>query len=211
MSDPVPPAARRAVAEHYERRLAEHGATARGMDWKDEASQALRFRMLCAVCDLSGRSVHEVGAGAGHLLDHLREHGIACDYSGSDLSPAMVAAAKQRHPDAGFAVLDPLDGALPRADVVVCSGVFHVKLDAEDEAWWEFVEAMLRRMWSACRVAIAFNLITDQVDFRVPELFYADPERTLAFCRRELSRHVALRHDYPLYEYTVGVRREPLP
>src|SRR5262249_57715719 len=78
------------------------GPTGRGMDWKDEASQGLRFRILCGVCDLAGRSLHEVGAGAGHLLDYLREEGIAADYSGSALSAAMVEAARARHPGARF-------------------------------------------------------------------------------------------------------------
>ena len=58
-----------------------------------------------------------------------------------------------------------------------------------------------------CRSGIAFNLITDQVDFREPQLFYADPTETLDFCRRALSRHVVIRHDYPLYEYTTYVYR----
>ena len=51
-----------AVGRHYERSLARHGATAEGMDWKDAASQRLRFRILCEVMDLDGLSVHEVGA-----------------------------------------------------------------------------------------------------------------------------------------------------
>ena len=58
--------------------------------------------------------------------------------------------------------------------------------------------------------AIAFNLMSDRVDFRVPELHYTSPAETLAFCQRELSRHVRLRHDYPLHEYTVHVRREAM-
>ena len=90
------------VVAHYEQQLARHGATAQGMDWKDDASQRLRFAVLCDVADLAGRSVHDVGAGAGHLLDYLQEQGIAADYSGSDASRAMVAAARGRHPDVSF-------------------------------------------------------------------------------------------------------------
>jgi hypothetical protein len=207
---PVGDAQRRAVVAHYEAALRRHGPTARGMDWKDEASQRLRFSVLCEVCDLRGRSLHDLGAGAGHLYDHLREAGLEVDYSGSDLSAEMVEAARRRHPGVRFECGDVLrHGPVARWDVLVCSGPFHVKLGCPDDAWRALVEETLRRMWAACRVAIAFNLLTDLVDFRSPDLFYQDPGTTLAFCRRELSRFVALRHDYPLHEYTVYVHREP--
>ncbi len=201
-------AARSTVVEYYEQRLAQHGPTAQGMDWKDADSQRLRFEVLSAVCDLEGKSVHEVGAGAGHLCDFLRERGLAAEYSGSDLSAAMVEAARRAHPGVVFERRDALAKS-PAApwDVLVCSGLFHVKLDTPDSDWRAFVEAVLRRMFADCRSAIAFNLMSDRVDFRIDTLYYSSPEEMLDFCRREFSRHVVLRHDYPLYEYTVHVRR----
>jgi SAM-dependent methyltransferase len=217
---------KRSVVAHYESKLRAHGATARGMDWKDEASQRLRFEMLCAIGDLSGQRVHEVGAGAGHLLDYLKERGIAARYSGSDLSEAMVEAARARHPGVTFERRDlltevpreagagPSLGEGPRAgyDVLLCSGLFHVKLHHPEEAWRAFVQETIRRMYALCRVGIAFNLMSDRVDFRAPSLYYSNPSEMLAFCLRELSRFVVLRHDYPLHEYTVYVYRSaPAP
>jgi len=200
----------RPVVAHYERQLETHGATARGMDWKDEASQRLRFAVLCGVAALEGRTLHEVGAGAGHLYDFLRERGIGAVYSGSDASAAMVAAARARHPEGRFVCCDVLEaGTGERFDAVVGSGLFHVKLGADDRAWRAFVEAGVARMFAACRVAIAFNLMSNQVDYRVPDLYYSDPGEMLEFCRRRLARHVVLRHDYPLHEYTIYVYREP--
>jgi SAM-dependent methyltransferase len=205
----VPAELKREVVAHYEAALRAHGPTARGMDWRDEASQRLRFRILCGVCDLAGRSLHEVGAGAGHLLDYLREEGIAADYSGSDLSAAMVEAARARHPGAHFEARDLLlETPRPSYDVVVCSGLFHVCLGHGGAPWRRFVEETVRRMWGLARVAIAFNLISDRVDWRAPQLHYASPAETLEFCRRELSPWVVLRHDYPLHEYTLYVYRD---
>ncbi len=198
------------VVAHYESRLAAHGPTARGMDWKDEASQELRFAVLCDVADLGGKRVHEVGAGAGHLADFLHARGVACTYSGSDRSEAMLRAARARHPQVTFTPADVAAGLSGGPwDVVLCSGVFHVKLDASDAAWAAFVRAGIRHMWDACREAIAFNLVSDQVDYRTPQLWYAPAAGMLDFCRRELSRWVVLRHDYPLHEYTVYVYRQP--
>jgi SAM-dependent methyltransferase len=178
------------------------------MDWKDAASQRLRFQILCEVCDLRGRSLHEVGAGAGHLLDYLREADIAADYSGSDLSPAMVEAARRLHPGARFEQRDLLlEAPEPSYDVVVCSGLFHASLGLPEDVWRRFAQEMVQRMWALSREAIAFNLMTDQVDRRAPALHYANPGAWLDFCRRALARHVALRHDYALHEYTLYVYR----
>jgi SAM-dependent methyltransferase len=200
----------RSVVEHYEKQLARHGPTARGMDWKDEASQELRFRVLCEVCDLEGRSLHDVGCGAGHLLGFLERQGVAVDYTGSDASARMLESARRLHPGARFEPWDLReDPPAETWDVVVCSGLFSVKLAHPDEAWWSFVKESLRRMYAMCRVAIAFNLMSDRVDWRADNLFYASPAAVEAFCRAELSPRVKLRHDYPLHEYTVYVHREP--
>ncbi len=196
------------VVEHYERKLAAHGATARGMDWRDEASQELRFAVLCSVCSLAGRSVHEVGAGAGHLLDFLRARAIAANYSGSDLSRLMVETARSRHPGVRFAHRDVLASPGERFDVVLASGIFHVKLANRDGEWRAFIEQAVRRMYESCRVAIAFNLMTDRVDYRSETLYYANPGEILEFCTRNLSRFVAVRHDYGLHEFTVHVYRD---
>ncbi len=193
---------------HYERALLRHGPTAQGMNWKDSASQQLRFEVLCGVCDLAGKSVHEVGAGAGHLASHLSEKAIAADYSGSDLSEKMIEAARKRHPEIPFEVRDAQAvGDDDSYDVVLCSGLFHVKLDRHDDAWQSFVNSTIRSMFEACRVGIAFNLMSDRVDYRNDQLYYSNPEETLRFCLSEFGRHAVLRHDYPLYEYTVYVYR----
>ena len=207
--------AKRSVIEHYESVLAQHGPTAQGMEWKDEASQRLRFAVLSEVCDLNGKRLHEIGAGAGHFVDFLRESCIAADYSGSDVSSAMVSAARERHPEISFEVRDVLqDPPSESYDVVICSGVFNVRKAGSDTEWGAFIREAVRRMYAMCTKAVAFNLMSDQVDFRNDVLHYANAGEMLDFCRRELSRFVTLRHDYPLYEYTIYVYRDaqnPIP
>ena len=204
-------AAKRSVIEHYESVLAQYGPTAQGMEWKDEASQRLRFAVLSEVCNLSGKRLHEIGAGAGHFADFLQDSGITVEYSGSDISPAMVAAARLRHPEIPFEVRDVLqDPPSETYDVVTCSGVFNVRKAGSDAEWGTFIREAVRRMYAMCSEAIAFNLMSDQVDFRNEVLHYADAGDMLDFCRRELSRFVTLRHEYPLYEYTIYVYRDAM-
>jgi uncharacterized protein YceH (UPF0502 family) len=56
------------------------------------------------VAHASGRPVVEVGSGPGHITAYLAEQGA--DATGIDLSPAMVAEARRRFPDATFEVGD---------------------------------------------------------------------------------------------------------
>lgn len=198
----------RATLEHYEACLEQFGPTAKGMNWRDEASQRLRFKVLSEVGDLRGRSVHEVGAGAGHFSAFLTQGGYEARYSGSDISEKMVAAARSLNPGVQFECSDIMkNDALGIYDFVVSSGLFHVKLQACDDAWQRFTRQMLERMYRLCRIGIAFNLITDRVDFRNLDLAYFSPEQTLDFCLENLSQYASIRHDYPLYEFTVYVYR----
>ena len=42
-----------------------------------------------------------------------------------------------------------------------------------------------------------------------PELYYSDPSAIFDHCKQNLSKFVALRHDYALWEFTIFVQREP--
>ena len=42
-----------------------------------------------------------------------------------------------------------------------------------------------------------------------PDLYYPDPGAVFDRCMRRYSRHVALLHDYGLYEFTILVRKLP--
>ena len=56
----------------------------------------------------------------------------------------------------------------------------------------------------------AFNLLTRYSDSELmrPDLYYADPLFLFDYCKNKYSRLVSIIHDYPLYEFTVLVRKE---
>ena len=45
------------------------------------------------------------------------------------------------------------------------------------------------------------------VERRRADLYYADPHMVFDYCKRTFSPAVALLHDYPLYEFTILVRK----
>lgn len=194
---------------HYENSLAQYGDSPEGVNWRDTESQRLRFQLLCQVADLNGKRIHDVGCGLGHLLDFLSESGISCEYVGSDISPFMVRAAKERLPTGRLYVADILedDEEWMQADYLVTSGLFYVKSATDNDTWKQFVQTILLRMFSLASRGIAFNMLTSYVDYEDPNLFYQAPGETMDFCIKNMNRRVIIRHDYPLWEYTAYVYR----
>ncbi|MEO6138016.1 MAG: class I SAM-dependent methyltransferase [Luteimonas sp.] len=199
------------VADYYNHRLATHGATPHGVDWNGAESQALRFRQLGhLIDDAQDFSIADIGCGYGALLDYLDAGGVRCDYIGTDVSENMIAAARERHGHHLHARF--VEGPRPDVpvDYAVASGIFNVRGAVRDDVWHDYLRATLDAMHADSRRGYAFNCLSSRSDRdrMRPDLYYADPAATLAYCL-DHSRHVALLHDYGLYEFTILVRKEP--
>ena len=59
---------RSAAIDYYGPRLQRYGPTAEAVGWNNREKQELRFRVLCEIASLNGRSVLDVGCGLGDLL-----------------------------------------------------------------------------------------------------------------------------------------------
>lgn len=199
------------VADYYSGRVAQHGATANGVDWNGEASQLMRFEQLIKVITQTDSfSLNDLGCGYGALGDFLRSRYPGVSYMGCDVSAAMIAAAQARNhgnEQARFIV-----GCEPPevADYGVASGIFHVRLSRTNSEWRSYLEATLDILQRTSRRGFSFNCLTTYSDAEKmrPDLYYADPRELFDYCKRRYSRHVALLHDYALYEFTILVRKE---
>ena len=200
------------VADYYSAKLAEHGETPRGVDWNGEESQELRFAQLTQVIPLSaGFSLNDLGCGYGALFDYLNSRCRDFAYNGSDVSADMIRAAQDRHtnsPNARFAVAaEPPE----MADYGIASGIFNVRLGRSDAEWYNYLETTLDVLDRTSRLGFAFNCLTfySDADKMRDYLYYADPCVLFDLCKRRYSRHVALLHDYGLYEFTILVKKNP--
>ncbi|QJW84078.1 methyltransferase domain-containing protein [Ramlibacter terrae] len=197
------------VASYYSDKLALHGETPLGVDWNGAEGRVLRFEQLARVIDADGRfTVNDLGCGYGAFLEFLRPRHEGFHYNGYDVSEEMVRAARARLPgsDATFSV-----AAAPAedADFGIASGIFNVRLGADEPTWEAYIAATLDDLHRTSRRGFAFNCLTSysDPDRMRPDLHYADPCRLFDLCKRRFSRQVALLHDYGLYEFTILVRK----
>lgn len=197
------------VAKLYSRSLAEHGVTPRGVGWGDEDTHRLRFEKLSAViADLrTPVTINDLGCGYGALYEYLSDRSVTVShYRGYEISDEMIAEARRRLPRDGVELV--LGSTLSAAaDYSFASGIFNVRLERDEESWQGYVLETLDRMHEHSEKGFAFNLLSSYVDYREDHLYYGDPCFFFDHCKRRYSRYVTLLHDYPLWEWTMLVRR----
>jgi hypothetical protein len=202
----------RPVERYYTGKIEEHGPTPSGVDWNSAESQQLRFDQLLGVVEGDRPfSLNDYGCGYGALVDALAARHSDFSYCGFDVSRAQLESAIDAQRGDERCRFVGRDEELNQADYTVASGIFNVKLRADDDAWRDYAIETIARLAELSTRGFAFNMLTSYSDpeFMREDLFYADPLFFFDHCKREHSRQVALLHDYGLYEFTIIVRRDP--
>jgi SAM-dependent methyltransferase len=201
----------RDIVAHYEDCLARYGDNRLGIDWPRREDAELRYAVMLDLIHPDAPTptrLLDFGCGAGHLLEFILRHRVSgIEYHGLDLSERYLALCRAKFPEVPFLHADVLeDGKLPSEfDYVVMNGVFTEKRELSFAAMWEYVQAVLRRIWPFVRRGLAFNVMSKQVDWERDDLFHLPCDTLMAFLKSELSRHCVVRHDYGLFEYTTYV------
>ena len=199
------------VQDYYDEKLRTHGATARGVDWKSQESQELRFAQLLKLADHTDPfTLNDFGCGYGALIDYLEQKAFQFQYTGFDISAEMLAKAEELHAQSNAVAFVNEVSNLRPADYTVASGIFNVKLNTGDADWEKYLLEVIDTMNSLSTRGFAFNALTKYSDaeFMRPDLYYADPVVLFDRCKKQYSKFVSLLHDYPLYEFTILVRKD---
>jgi SAM-dependent methyltransferase len=196
------------VERYYSMKFAEHGPTAKGVDWNSIESQELRFSQLLNVVSDGPFSIVDYGCGYGALVPFLDARGYTYTYTGFDLSEPMLEHARRGVSSRPCSFTSD-EKSLKPSDYVVASGIFNVRLLIDDQRWLAYVLETIERMDELASRGFAFNMLTS---YSNPErlrsdLYYGDPCFFFDACKRRFSRNVALLHDYDLYEFTLVVRK----
>lgn len=188
------------ILDRYAARIAQHGASFEALNSGTPERRAIRFGVLADLGISSGDSVLDLGCGLGDLWPFFQDRGLDVDYTGFDINQTLIDAARERHPDVAFKVHDILEEQGPRFDWVVSTSCFNLKLAGGDN--YELAERVLRTAFRHARRGVAVDFLTSYVDFPSAEGFHYEPERIFQIAKR-ITRRVAIRHDYPLFEFAV--------
>lgn len=197
------------VNRYYSEKIKEHGPTARGVDWNSTESQEIRFDQLTRIITRPSFSLLDYGCGYGALLGYLgRTFGPSFAYCGFDVSSSMIEEAVKTHEGIQNARWQTTLDSAPY-EYVVASGIFNVRLQHNDSEWMTYILETLSTMDRQSTTGFSFNMLTAYSDRECMKdyLYYADPKFIFDHCKRHFSKHVALLHDYPLYEFTILVRK----
>lgn len=201
------------INEYYTNKINQFGNTPRGVDWKDEQSQFIRFDQLLKVIeDKSDFSVNDLGCGFGSMFLYMLQNTFGkFNYNGYDLSAEMIEHANEVCGEFNGLSFFKVNASseMQVADYSVASGIFNVKMNHNDQEWLTYITDALHDLNEKSTKGFSFNALTlfSDAEFKKEHLYYADPMFLFEHCKKNYSRNVALLHDYNLFEFTIIVRK----
>lgn len=192
------------VISFFERSLMLHGDRPEAVRWT-AGGQTAHYRSMLDIGDLSGTKILDYGCGTGGLYGWLRDQGIPVDYTGYDINPKLIEAARKKYPEARFGVLDAEETDLGEMfDYILLCGVFNLRVQGVEDT----VRKTVARLFKQCRIGLGYNGLSAFEPKQDFELYYCRPDELLAFAIREISPHVVLRHDRMRYDFCLFIYRQ---
>jgi len=197
------------IVNLYESRYDEYGHNHNTVGWGSKIDQILRFDVLCRNINLKGKRILDVGCGLGDLVPYIEDVTDGdFHYTGIDVAPSLIAAAKKKfqHPNVQFKCGD-ISSSLGESmfDVSILSGALNYRINDNIGN----TEMVLSELFKITKETMSVNFLSSYVDYQEDKNFHYSPEAMLSFAK-SLSTWVSIYHDYPLWEFTIQVRHNPI-
>lgn len=193
------------VRRFYLEKFQRHQDSPYSLGWNSRQSQELRYRILSQIDQFTskkigrGTSVLDLGCGLGHLIDFWEKEGVEISYTGIDIIPEFIEAAKRRQPEHKFYCKDLLREKInQRFDFVFIAGSFNVRVENNEQ----MARDLLKISFGACNCGVAVSMLTSRYGSTEPPLYSFDPLEIYQFCQ-ELAGKVILREDYLNTDFTI--------
>jgi len=198
------------VIESYRQSFLKYGNTPEALKWSPEG-QRWRFEKLIEMIDHShsidskNKKFLEVGCGLGHLYPLLKSKYGNVDYTGIDIVPELVEHAQSIYPDAKFECRDLIKYPLKEDyDFGFISGVFNAP---HRDNSLDFMTALLKNTFAACRVSLVFNFTSSHVNKIDPDTNYFDPIEILTEIFSGISKKASMHHHYKNCDVAILINR----
>lgn len=194
------------IIARYNGRFEQYGVDIRTLASGVRERQLIRFAVMAQLGALNGASILDIGCGFADFYQYLLENGVKADYTGIDICPPFIDVCRERFPESEFKVADIQKEDLGRRfDYVVSSQAFNnlLKKDSNEDV----IRDVIKKSYDICDIGLGIDMLSAYVDFRGPGTYHYSPEEIFAYCKT-ITKRVALRHDYPLFEFMVFLYRD---
>ncbi len=188
-----------------------HGDTPQGVSSESSAHKNLRYEILANPIfrEIESKvSVHDVGMGVGTFLEYLKRNFSEdmFEYSGSEIVKEYVEYSRLKFPNIDIKLGDIVTNDFGNEyDWLILSGVFHQRLNVDDTSWLKYFSETIIAAFELSKKGIAFNVVSPFVDYKLPNIYYADLKQIMELITSRLTRFFTIQHAYPLYECTFHV------
>jgi len=177
----------------YNQLLKKYRNGPKAVGWGSKESQELRFKVLCDIDDLSGKTILDYGCGLGDLFSYLCNSAILM-YVGYDRNEKMIAKALKSYPYGVFR--DYIEAE--KYDYVFASGTFNL----EEKEWTRKTYKELDNMWQMCKKGVSVNFLSVFAEKKDKKCHYVNPTEMIKFARK-LTNWFTIRHDYKENDFTL--------
>lgn len=195
------------VRERYSERYHAHGYSPLTLGW-NKGRQAIRFDALTSEFNINGKHVLDIGCGFGDLNKTLLQEASSYSYTGIDLVSSLLEEGRLRFPgdhirfiEANIMDFEPQD----TFDYAIASGVFNHKLSKESN--YLFIEQVIVKALNMCKTGLAFDFLSDKVDYQLEHTFHSSPEKILEIAYKH-SRNVILKNHYMPFEFSLFIFKD---
>ena len=193
------------VTKFVDERVQSLGDSVKAAGWGSRESQSLRFKYLIKDFDLNGKTILDVGCGLGDIITYLNTMKIQnYNYLGLDISENMISRCRELHTQKNVKFFHGtiFDYDFDDVDVSILSGALSYKYArAVSNA-----QATIRKMFHIASDGAALNFLSTRVDYELNKNQHYSPAQVLSW-GLDLTRNVRLYHDYPLYEFTIVLKK----
>jgi ubiquinone/menaquinone biosynthesis C-methylase UbiE len=190
------------IIDRYNKRIQQYGNNINALASGTEERRNLRFQILTEIGIGESDSVLDLGCGYGDYYGYLKKHFDNFGYTGIDINPNLIEFARERYKNVDFKVMDIQNESPGESDFIVSTSCFNLKLS--DTSNYDFIEDIMKSCFRTAKKGVAIDFLTSYVDFKgnEEEAFYYEPEKVFRIAK-SISKRVALRHDYPLFEFCI--------
>jgi SAM-dependent methyltransferase len=208
MSISMPLSDKQETIERYSSRYQKFGYSPKSLGW-DKGKQDVRFEILTSQYDFSEKSILDIGCGFGDLNKTLNEkYANNYSYLGVDLVPDLVNEARKQYvgDNINFRTGDFLDISFENTfDFVIASGIFNHRLNNVNN--YDLIEAAIIKALSLSNDGLAFDFLSDKVDYQLEHTFHSSPEKILSIAYK-YSRNIVIRNDYMPFEFALFIFKD---